>query len=177
MLQGFTESFQFSVWISRHFLTISCVLLLIYFVLVCIFIIIYRFHCNVLRAWCVHWHLFKPTRKWRIYALVILVVSDWKTEAYYGDVIMGTIASQITSLTIVYSTVYSGTDQRNIGGPRHWPLCGEFTDDRWFPAQRASNAEKVYIWWRHHVVLPSAHNYQNALEFSSTDVTSLVIKG
>ena len=31
---------------------------------------------------------------------------------HYGDVIMGTIASQITSLTIVYSTVYSGADQR-----------------------------------------------------------------
>ena len=30
----------------------------------------------------------------------------------YGDVIMGTIASQITSLTIVCSTVYSGADQR-----------------------------------------------------------------
>ena len=30
---------------------------------------------------------------------------------HYGDVIMDTIASQITSLTIVYSIVYSGTDQ------------------------------------------------------------------
>ena len=31
---------------------------------------------------------------------------------HYNDVIMGAIASQITSLTIVYSTVYSETDQR-----------------------------------------------------------------
>ena len=31
---------------------------------------------------------------------------------HYSDVIMGTVASQITSLTIVYSTVYSATDQR-----------------------------------------------------------------
>ena len=31
---------------------------------------------------------------------------------HYGDVIMATIASQITSLTIVYWTVYSGVDQR-----------------------------------------------------------------
>ena len=31
---------------------------------------------------------------------------------HYGDVIMTTIASQITSLTIVYSIVYSDTDQR-----------------------------------------------------------------
>ena len=34
------------------------------------------------------------------------------TSRHYNDVIMSTIASQITSLTIVYSTVYSGTDQR-----------------------------------------------------------------
>ena len=32
--------------------------------------------------------------------------------AHYNDVIMGAIASQITSLTIVFSTVYLGTDQR-----------------------------------------------------------------
>ena len=33
-------------------------------------------------------------------------------SSHHGDVIMGTIASQITSLTIVYSTVYSDADQR-----------------------------------------------------------------
>ena len=32
--------------------------------------------------------------------------------SHYGDVIMGTMVSQITSLTIVYSTVYSDADQR-----------------------------------------------------------------
>ena len=31
---------------------------------------------------------------------------------HYNDVIMGTIASQITNFTIVYSTVYSDADQR-----------------------------------------------------------------
>ena len=31
---------------------------------------------------------------------------------HYGDVIMSAMASQITSLTIVYSTFYSGADQR-----------------------------------------------------------------
>ena len=31
---------------------------------------------------------------------------------HYHDVMMGPIASQITSLTIVYSTVYSDVDQR-----------------------------------------------------------------
>ena len=60
---------------------------------------------------------------------------------YYNDVLMGTMASQITSLTIVYSTVYSVADQRNIKALRHWPLCGEFTDDWWIPRTNAHNAE------------------------------------
>ena len=40
--------------------------------------------------------------------------------------------------------------KENIKAPRHWPLCGEFTGAGEFPAQRASNAENVSIWWRHH---------------------------
>ena len=35
---------------------------------------------------------------------------------HYSDVIMGAIASQITSLTIVYSTFYSDADQRKHQG-------------------------------------------------------------
>ena len=58
---------------------------------------------------------------------------------HYCDVIMGKIASQITSLTIVYSAVYSGTDQRKhqssaslafvrgihrgpVNSPHKWPV-------------------------------------------------------
>ena len=49
----------------------------------------------------------------------------------YSDVIMGAMASQITSLTIVYSTVYSGADQRKhqssaslafVRGIHRWPV-------------------------------------------------------
>ena len=52
---------------------------------------------------------------------------------HYDDVIMSAMASQITSLTIVYSTVYLGTAERKHQAPRHWPLCREFTGDRWIP--------------------------------------------
>ena len=38
----------------------------------------------------------------------------------------------------------------NIKAPCHWPLWVEFTGTGEFPAQRASNAENVSIWWRHH---------------------------
>ena len=56
---------------------------------------------------------------------------------------MGAIASQITSLTIVYSIVYSDADQR-----KHQGSASLETGD--FPAQMDSNAENVSIWWRHH---------------------------
>ena len=61
---------------------------------------------------------------------------------------MGVMMSLITSLTIVYSTVYLGTDQKNIKAQRHWPLCGEFTSEWWIPAQMASSTESVSIWWQ-----------------------------
>ena len=44
--------------------------------------------------------------------------------------------------------------KENIKAPRHLPLYGEFTGDRWIPAQRASNTENVTISWRHHVLGP-----------------------
>ena len=65
---------------------------------------------------------------------------DW-TDLYdhYSDAILGAMASQITSLTIVYSNVYSGSDQRKhqssaslafvrgvhrwlVNAPHKWPV-------------------------------------------------------
>ena len=42
--------------------------------------------------------------------------------------------------------------KENFKAPRHWPLCREFTGTGEFPAQRASYAENVAIWWRHHAM-------------------------
>ena len=61
---------------------------------------------------------------------------------HYNDVIMGAIASQITSPTTAYSTVYLGADQRDIKAPRHWPLCGEFTDDQSIPRKNGQQRGK-----------------------------------
>ena len=58
-------------------------------------------------------------------------VFSYKCPGYYSGVIMGTMASQITSLTIVYSTVYSRrlskTSKRHDTGfcansPHEWPV-------------------------------------------------------
>ena len=48
---------------------------------------------------------------------------------------MSAMASQITSLAICHSTVYSGANKKS-----HWSLCGEFAGTGEFPVQRASNA-------------------------------------
>ena len=70
---------------------------------------------------------------------------------HYGDVIIGAIASQITSLTIVYSAVYSDADHRKIK-LRVTGLCtGNSPGTGEFPVQMANNAESVSIWWRQHV--------------------------
>ena len=62
---------------------------------------------------------------------------------------MTAMVSQITSLTKVYQILIPAQTKENIKAPRHWPSWGEFTGE--FPAQKASNAENVAIWWRHHV--------------------------
>ena len=65
---------------------------------------------------------------------------------------MSAIASQITSPMIVYSTVYPRRRSRKTSKLRITGLCrGNSPVTGEFPAQRASNAENVSIWWRHHV--------------------------
>ena len=78
---------------------------------------------------------------------VYLLENVWK---HYNDVIMGAIASQITSLTIVYSTVYSDADHRNHQSSRSLAFVRGSHRGGEFPAQMASNAENDSIWWRHH---------------------------
>ena len=70
---------------------------------------------------------------------------------HYNDVIMGAIASQITNLTIVFSTVYWAADQRKHQSSVSLAYVrGNSAGTGEFPAQMASNAENVSIWWRHH---------------------------
>ena len=58
---------------------------------------------------------------------------------HHGDVIISAMASQITSFTIVYSTVYPGADQRKHQSSASVAFVRPETGE--FPAQRASNAD------------------------------------
>ena len=56
------------------------------------------------------------------------------------------MASQITSVSIVYSTVCSGADKKNTSKFRVTGLCaGNSPVTSEFPAQMASDAENVSI--------------------------------
>ena len=69
---------------------------------------------------------------------------------------MSAMASQITGISTVCSTVCSGADQTKhqfrVTGlcAGNSPVTGEF------PAQRANDAENVSIWWRHDKFLTNA---------------------
>ena len=89
--------------------------------------------------------LAKWARAW-MYALVETGGTEqaWEVPSgvlppHYNDVLMGSVASQLTSLTIVYSTVYSAADQRKhqsstalafvrgihrgpLNSPHKWPV-------------------------------------------------------
>ena len=93
---------------------------------------------------------------------------------------MAPIASQITSLTIVYSTVYSDADQRKHQSSASLASVWGIHRDRWIPRTKASYAENVSIWWRHHVTkyssLPAPEDVNVFLmKFSSLPVFWLTI--
>ena len=87
-------------------------------------------------------HFVQPSKCWSTVSIDI---------NHYVDDIMGAMASQITSLALVYSTVYSGRDQRKHQSFGSLGFCaGNSPETGEFPAQMASNAENVSIWWRHY---------------------------
>ena len=115
---------------------------------------------------------------------LIHTVCVGKTFYHYNDVIMGAMASQITSLTIVCSALYLG--ENRLFSPRskktsklrvtgfcvgNSPVTGEF------PAQRASNAENVSVWWRHNALnVLGKRNYYWTSSFASSAIVRQEIK-
>ena len=70
-----------------------------------------------------------------------------KSETSYHDVKMGAMVSQITSLTIVYSTVYSGEDQ----------------------GKHQSSASLAFVWGSHRGPVSSPHKWPVMRKMSPYD--------
>ena len=97
-----------------------------------------------IQCWMLQWHYLLDRCSGNAYYLHIgkhYVSSDLFWSAcflfsnqflyHYNDVIMSMMASQITSLTMVNSIVYSGADQRKHQSSTSLAFVRQFTGDRW----------------------------------------------
>ena len=76
-----------------------------------------HYHCTSLgQKWLLLGHTYNSLYNTMHLCMVITSTKaprqNLNLSTYYGDIIMSAMASQITSLSVVYSTVYSGADQR-----------------------------------------------------------------
>ena len=106
--------------------------------------------------------------KKRYFGVMFYPGNAGKPPIHYNDVIMSGMTSQITSPTTGYSTKKTSKLCATGLCEGNSPVTGEF------PAQRASNAEKASIWWRHHDVARSHHrsNIQDKVKFKAVQSTS-----
>ena len=82
----------------------------------------------------------------------VMAVGKILLSSHNKDVIMGWRLKWPALLRLFTQSFIEARIKENFKAPRHWPLCGELTGDRWiFPTQKDSSAENVSTWWRHHV--------------------------
>ena len=129
--------------ISVTTITVTTAINLMYVIVMIIVIVIQVVWCA---TWLLYWcsHLFNSCYGDQRSTPKTLHHQQWRqfwlpSLQHYNDVIMSMIASQTTSLTFVYSTVYSGADQRKhqssaslafvwgihrgpVNSPHKWPV-------------------------------------------------------
>ena len=87
------------------------------------------------------------------------------------DVTMSAMASQITSLTMVYSTVlFRPRSKKKLCSASLAFVRGILAVACEFPAQRATNAENVSIWWRHHGYEIQIQSFSSLSQFNALGV-------
>ena len=100
---------------------------------------------------------------------MLLLMMMMMVTTHYNDVIMSTMASQMSSLTIVCSTVYSGVDERKHQSSASLAFV------RGIPRTNGQlqHAENVSIWWRHHVMMTWCWSKSSSC---TTATTTTIIK-
>ena len=71
-------------------------------------------------------------------------------KEHYSDVTMSAMASQISIISTVFSTVWPGSHHGKHQSPASLAFVRGTTVADGFPSQRVSDAENIPIWWRHH---------------------------
>ena len=118
-------------------------------------------HCNVVSQLLSAYTVRSPTN-WKGRENLTMATPP---DKHYSDVITSTMASPIIGISIICTPFCSGADQRKYQSSAS--LAFGKGIHRWlvfFPTQRASNAENVSIWWRHHGIAinaPHSHNPQH----------------
>ena len=83
-------------------------------------------------------------------------------ECHHNDVIMTTMASEITSLTVVYLTVYSDADQRKHQSSASLAFVWGIHRDRWIPRTKGQLRGKCFHLmtssWLFQTVLPKVYS-------------------
>ena len=100
---------------------------------------------------CTMWLLCVFWRQMTALQQVLWVPQDF-VRSHYDDVIMTTMASQITSLMVVYSTVYSDADQRKHQSSASLAFVWGIHRDRWFPRTKGQLRGKCF-----HLMTSSCH--------------------
>ena len=90
--------------------------------------------------YCIIWHAAE-----RVNRNCMTFKINVSTQCYhYNDVIMTTMASQITGLTVVYSTVYSDADQRKHQSSAPLAFVWGIHRDRWIPRKKGQLRGKCF---------------------------------
>ena len=79
---------------------------------------------------------------------------------HYNDVMMSAMASQITSLTIVYLTICSGADQRKHHISASLAFAMGFIGDRWIPRTNGQWRGKCFHFMTSSWLLPPVYMLQ-----------------
>ena len=116
------------------------------------------------------WISIPQNEPWYLFIMRLRKCRNVIGHIHYGDVIMSAMASQITSLTIVYSIVYSGADQRKhrssaslafVRGVHQWPVNSPHEG----PVTRKMFPFDDVIMNLNHGNLKSSHWLQNWCQF------------
>ena len=100
----------------------------------------------------------------------------------YSDVIMSVMGSQITCLTIVYSTVYSGGDQRKyqssaspafVWGIHWWPVN---SPHKWPVTRKMFPFDDVIMWYKYKEIVRLKFRWWNWLS-TTLEQSSLTLIG
>ena len=84
---------------------------------------------------------------WRSVIQLFMKTLQWGHNGQYG-----VSYQQPHDCLLVYSSYIQAQINENIKAPRHWPLCGKFTGDRWIPHTNGQWRGKSF-----HLMAPSGH--------------------